>query len=224
MGGRAKSRPVLTLVLLAALSAEPTEAFERATKWDELNTADGVKLFRREIPDSHYFEYRATSTTDVSLEALCNYVYEWGSKGKDHQSLKLRKLVRDGEDERVTYDHIDEPIVASRDFAMTVKRTREENGVCKIRFFANNAEAPASPRGFVRIEKLWGGWTFEPRKDGKVDVTYTCFADPAGAIPPFLVHGSQAVRARATLLKGVGLARAGEQQQKVAQTAPPAKE
>jgi hypothetical protein len=218
MGRRAKNRFVLSLVLLAALATEPTEAFERNTRWDEVNTADGVKLFRREIPDSHYFEYRATSTTDVSLEALCHYVYEWGSKGKDHQSLKLRRLVRDGEDERVTYDHIDEPIVASRDFAMTVKRIRD-NGVCKIRFFANNSEAPASPRGFVRIEKLWGGWTFEQRKDGKVDVTYTMFADPAGAIPPFLVHGSQATRTRATLLKGVGLARAGEQQQKVAQTA-----
>ena len=199
---------MFSLVLIAALAAEPTEAFENTRKWDEMNTADGVKLFRREIPGNFYWEYKATSTTDVPLEALCTHVYEWGSKSKDHQSLKLRKLVRDGEDERVTYDHIDEPIVASRDFAMTVRRFRDDKGACRIRFFANNAEAPKSPDGFVRIEKLWGGWTFEPRTDGKVDVTYTCFADPAGAIPPFLVHGSQAVRARETLLKGVKLARA----------------
>lgn len=210
---------MLSLVLFAALAAEPLEAFERATPWDELDTADGVKLSRREVPGSHYFEYRATHTTEVSLEALCTHVYEWGSKGKDHQSLKLRKLVRDGEDERVTYDHIDEPIVASRDFAMTVKRLKDPDRTCRIRFFANNAEAPASPRGFVRIEKLWGGWTFAPRADGKVDVTYTMFADPAGAIPPFLVHGSQAVRTRQTLLKGVGLARAGEEKSKVAAAA-----
>jgi hypothetical protein len=212
---------VLTALVLLALTAEPTEAFESKAAWNEMNTAEGVVLYRREIPGNMYWEYRAVGQTDVSIEALCTHVYEWGSKGKDHQSLKLRKLIRDGEDERVTYDHIDEPIVSSRDFAMTVKRIREENGVCKIRFFANNAEAPASPKNFVRIEKLWGGWTFEPRKDGKVDVTYTCFADPAGAIPPFLVHGSQAVRARQTLLKGVALARAAEQKAKVAQSAPP---
>lgn len=204
------------LLLLAVLSAEPSDPFERNTAWAELDTVDKVRLERREIPESHYFEYRATSTTEVTMDALCTHVYEWGSKGRDHQSLKLRKLVRDGEDERVTYDHIDEPIVASRDFAMTVKRIKEPSGVCKIRFFANNAEAPASPRGFVRIERLWGGWTFAPRADGKIDVTYTIFADPAGAIPPFLVHGSQAVRARQTLLKGVGLAKAGQERATIA--------
>jgi hypothetical protein len=211
---------MLSILVLAALAAEPTEALERQAPWDELNTADGVKLFRRDVAGSHYFEYRATHTTDVSVEALCTTAFEWGSKSKDHQGLKLRKLLRDGDDERVTYDHIDEPIVSSRDFAMTIKRTREDPG-CRVRFFASNSEAPSSPRGFVRIEKLWGGWTFEARPDGKTAITYTLFADPAGAIPPFLVHGAQAARTRQSVLKAVALARAAEQRSKVAATATP---
>lgn len=81
------------LILLALLGAEPTDPFERSTPWTTLDTVDGAKLERRDIPRSHYFEYRATTTTDVPVEALCAHVYEWGSKGKDHQSLKLRKLV-----------------------------------------------------------------------------------------------------------------------------------
>jgi START domain len=215
---------VYALVLLATLATDPSPAqaaaLENKAPWAELNTADGITLYRREIKDNFYWEYRATAVTDVSLDALCTHVFEWGSKSKDHQGMKLRRLVRDGDDERVTYDNIDEPIVASRDFAMTIKRVRDPNGTCRIPFYGNAAEAPPTPRGFVRIEKLWGGWTFSPRADGKVDVSYVMFADPAGSIPPFLVHGTQAERTRQSVKKAIALARAGEQKSKVAATAP----
>jgi hypothetical protein len=168
-----------------------------------------------------YWEYRATTTTDVPVAALCSAVFDWGTRSKDHGGLKLRKIVRESEDERVTYDHIDEPVVSSRDFALLTTRSREPGGACQIRFHAHNSEAPPSPRGFVRIEKLWGSWRFEPRADGKVQVSYTIFADAAGAVPPFLVHGTQAERARQTVRKGINLARAALQSANVA--ASPAK-
>lgn len=209
MGAWAKRRAVLalpTLALALALAAEPVERFEAQGGWEDASTRDGVTVDRRAIAGTPYFEYRASTLVDVPADALCEHVFTWGTLSRDHAGMKLRRLVRDSGDERVTYDQIEQPIVANRDFGMTVRRFRDAAGVCRIRFFQNNAEAPPSPPGFVRMTKLWGSWAFEP--DGeKTKVTYTMFADPAGAIPPFLVHGSQRTLTKENMLKGIRLTR-----------------
>ena len=38
---------------------------------------------------------------------------------------------------------------------------------------------------------LWGEWRIEAVPAGGAKLTYTMFSDPAGAVPSFVVHGSQ---------------------------------
>jgi hypothetical protein len=187
------------LTLLALLSAEP--------KWKTESAPDGVRLESRPMPGNAFFEYRAQADADVSVDVLCDAVFEWGSVSKDHAGLKARTLLEDRGEVRVVYDQLDPPVVSCRDFAFTVARSRQADGSCRIDFFTSNERAPKSPAGWVRIEKLKGSWTFVPSPHG-AHVTYQLWADPAGAIPPVFVHASQREATVETLQKGIAKARA----------------
>jgi hypothetical protein len=187
----------LVALLLAQVSGEG---------WKTVSKDNGVTLEARAVTGSDFLEYRASAETQVSVDALCDKVFEWGSVSKDHENLLSRKLVEDKGETRVVYDQLDPPVVSRRDFAFTVRRTRVDDQRCGIDFTASNDRAPKAPDGFVRIEKLRGSWRFE-RAGEATKVTYTCFADPAGSIPAVFVHGSQRDAAVATLKKGIALSK-----------------
>ncbi len=187
----------LRLILLL-LTAEPAEP-----DWKTESAPAGVTLESRPVKDSAFYEYRAQTDTDAPVSALCDAIFDWGSIEKDHDQLKSRTLLEDLGERRIVYDQLDPPVVSCRDFAFTVARDRRPDGSCRLDFFPTNDKAPKAPDGWVRMEKLKGSWTFEPKPDGKTHVTYRLWADPAGAIPAVFVHGSQREAAVATLQKGI---------------------
>ena len=128
------------------------------------------------------------------IEALCDVVFEWGTRGTDVPGLRARQEISSAPDERVVYDQFDAPIVTNRDYAITVKRTRGADGVCRIRYWATNEKAPKKPEGWVRLDKLWGSWTFTSRQ-GQTELVYTQFSDPGGSLPAIFANKSQRDRA-----------------------------
>ncbi len=175
-------------LLIAA--AQTATGFDSTVPWEAVSTEAGLSLEQRAVKDTSAREFRITATTDVSVAALCESVFEWGTRGKDVPGLKLRKAISTDPDLRVVYDQFESSVVSNRDYAITVKRTRGDDGVCRIRYWVTNEKAPPTPSGFVRITRLWGGWTFTP-VDGKTKLVYTQFSDPAGSIPAFLANGAQ---------------------------------
>ncbi|MBK7861147.1 MAG: hypothetical protein IPJ65_21555 [Archangiaceae bacterium] len=188
------------LFIASLLAAEPEP-------WKRESAPEGVTLESRPVKDNAYYEYRAQADTDAPVAALCDAIFDWGSVSKDHAQLKARTLLEDHGEYRIVYDQLDPPVVSCRDFAFTVKRERRDDGSCRLDFYPTNEKAPASPSGWVRMEKLKGSWLFEPRGEGKTHVTYQLWADPAGAIPAVFVHGSQREAAVETLKKGIAKGR-----------------
>jgi hypothetical protein len=123
----------------------------------------------------------------------------------------VRKLLRDSPDERVVYDQVESPMVSNRDYTMVVRRQRDGDS-CRIRFETTRELAPKTPEGYVRIEKMHGGWDFEPKGD-KTKVTYTMHADPGGSVPAFLVNSSQKDITVESIKKGIAKSR-GESEKK----------
>lgn len=175
----------LTLVFLAQASG-----FDSKVAWEPVSTEGGLTLEQRSVEATGAREFRVTAQTKVSVEALCASVFEWGTRGKDVPGLKARRELASAPDERVVYDQFESAVVSNRDYAITVRRTRGPDGVCRIRYWATNEKAPPVPDGTVRIERLWGSWTFTP-VDGQTRLVYTQFSDPAGSIPAFLANGAQ---------------------------------
>ena len=188
---------------LVLVLAQPAGVFENPEPFRVLEVKAGLTLQARAVRGSKLSEYRVVTDAPYPASALCEHIYEWGTKGTDHPGVKLHKVLKDGADERVVYDQLEQPVVADRDYALTVVRRREPDGTCRIRFWTSNDLAPPTPKGFVRMERLWGGWLFEPLADGKARLTYTLFADPGGRIPSFLVHGPQKSAAKESVVTGL---------------------
>lgn len=178
------------LVMLTLAQQPPVELFERSAPFESVSQKDGLTLTQRSVPSSALSEYRVETQTSLTVEQLCDAVYEWGTRQGDGPNVTLHKVLRDGADLRVVYDQISAPVVANRDYALTVIRERPGPTTCRIRFWVTNELAPPKPDGFVRMSKLWGEWLFEQSPTGAT-LRYTLFSDPAGSVPAFLVRGPQ---------------------------------
>jgi hypothetical protein len=199
---------MISLLTVLVLSQAPQ------AQWTQVSFNDGYKLEQRPVKDSPFYEYRVTVDTDIPVESLCDVVYDWGTLSKDQENLRARRLLEDRGEVRVVYDQLAPPVVSERDYAFTVRRTRDEDqGQCRIEFSASNEKAPPKPEGFVRLEKLKGGWVFT-RTPGGTHVVYLLFADPGGNLPAMLVHGSQREAAIKTVKKGLDLSRQRPRAQK----------
>ena len=193
----------MSVLLLLVLSQFNLDVFENADPFIAVEDKDGVKVSRREVKGNPYQEYRVEVATTLPVEALCFEIFEWGTKDGDGPSVVLHKVLQDGADTRVVYNQIAQPVVANRDFALTIVRERLADGNCRIRFRTTNEAAPPKPEGFVRMDKVWGEWRIDAVAAGGARLTYTLFSDPAGAIPSFLVHGSQQKSARAAAIQAL---------------------
>lgn len=196
------------IALVLVVLAQPAGVFENADAFEVQETKGGLTLQARAIKGSKFWEYRVVTETPFPVEALCEHIYEWGTKGTDHPGVKLHKVLQDAPDDRVVYDQLEQPVVSDRDYALTVVRRRQPDGSCRIRFWTVNDQAPPKPAGFVRMEQLWGSWVFEPLDGGKTRLTYTLFSDPGGSLPAFLVHGPAKSAAKESVVTGLSKVKA----------------
>jgi hypothetical protein len=164
-------RPVNALLLLMLTQLPMPAAYEASDAFKEVEKGSYGVLSGREVKDSVYREYRIDSVQPFSVEQLCTNVWTIATSGKA-TGIKSHKIVRESGELRVLYEQISYPVVSERDYAMSVARDAKlEGGKCRIRFrVTNGADAPPTPKNFVRIETLYGSWEFSPRSDGKSNV------------------------------------------------------
>ncbi|MEW5741543.1 MAG: START domain-containing protein [Myxococcota bacterium] len=174
---------ILALASLLLLSADGDYA-----KVDEI---DGIVIESRPVASSSFVELRLTTTTDKTPTSLCDAAYGDGKFDPEEPDLKSRTILEESADERVTYDQISPAVVSNRDYAVRAKRVRAGDGSCAMIFAAANDKAPPLPKGWVRIVKLHGSWTFTPLPEGKTKVVYVIHSDPGGSIPAFFVEGAR---------------------------------
>lgn len=174
---------ILSLLPLVLLSAD--------ADYSKVDEVDGVVIEARKVPASSFVELRLTTTTDKTPTSLCDAVFGDGKFDPEEPDLKSRTILEESADERVTYDQISPAMVSNRDYAVRARRARGDDGSCTMTFAAANDKAPPLPRGWVRITKVGGSWTFTPQPDGKTKLVYVIHSDPAGSIPAFLVEGTR---------------------------------
>lgn len=177
--------------LLAALVLSQTaaEVLDGPGAFEAEGTSAGARVSRRAVTGSPFFAWRVERETTFTVEALCVAIFEWGTKEADAPALLVNRVLVDGDDDRVIYNQMSQPIVANRDYALRLRRERRDDGSCRIRFETANELAPPSPKGAVRMERLFGEWLMTPLPSGGATLRYTLFSDPAGSVPAFLVHG-----------------------------------
>lgn len=185
---------LFTLATVMVLGQFPMDSNPAA--FETLETAKGVTLRARAVPGSPYREYRVETKTTHAVNDLCAAIFEWATGGTDVPGVVLSKVLVSAENERVLYAQLSFPIVAKRDYVLSVKREWLGDGRCRIRFRTTTDGAPPTPSGFVRMDKVWGEWDLVSEPGGGSLLTHTLFSDPAGSVPSFLVHGDQKASTR----------------------------
>lgn len=194
------------LALVAVLSQFPID--ENQAAYEKLESADGITLLGRPVKGSPYQEYQLQTAAPYQVADLCEAIFEWGTRGSDSPGMVLSKVLVDGENQRIVYAHISQPIVANRDYVLSVKREWLSPQHCRVRFRTTTESAPPRPEGFVRMEKLWGEWNLVAKAEGGSSVSYTLFSDPGGSVPSFLVHGGQKSAAKDSVTRAMGKVKA----------------
>lgn len=162
-----------------------------ASPWSLVEKTGDIELYQRELDGERVVELKAVTVSKLSVDALCTASYGSDKLDAAESEVKLRKLVSNENGVRITYEQVSAPVVSDRDYAVKAVREPLPNGGCRTRFDAANEHAPPLPKGFVRIEKLRGSWTFEPMAGGNVVCTYVIFTDPGGSIPAMLIEGTR---------------------------------
>ncbi len=172
----------LTLLLLLALGAD---------EWSEVDEDDGIKMVARDVKGTAHRELRATTTTKLSVEALCAAAFGDGSFDAKEPTLKARKLLEKGDEELVVYDQLATPVVSDRDVIIKVRRQKGADGTCRVFTDAIARDDTPEAKGFVRIAWLKGDWLFAPNGKGETAVTYTIFTDPKSSLPRMMIEPSR---------------------------------
>jgi hypothetical protein len=163
-----------------------------------VDTDEGILLEARPVAGSKFPELRASASSPRSVAALCRAAFDDSGAPSTSDEVKLRRIVLEKPDERVTYDQIAAPLVSDRDYAFRIRRQAAADGSCRVMFEAANELAPPLQPGWVRIEQLRGSWTFTP-EGGGAHVVYVIYTDPGGSLPAFVVEGGSRKAARRSM-------------------------
>lgn len=152
-----------------------------------VENVDGVKVEERPVDGSSFKELRFTAHSKASVESLCNAAYGDGTVPKADASQVKRKILKEGPNERVTYDQRTAPIVSQRDYAVHWRKVMQGDS-CTVFFETANELAPPLPDGWVRVAKIKGAWKFV-RNGEQTDIEYVSYSEPGGDVPAFLSEG-----------------------------------
>jgi hypothetical protein len=174
----------MTLLILSLISA--------AGEWRTQQNVDGMNVEVRSVTGSGFEEVRVTTKSTAPIDKLCQAVWGDGNMKVKEPGFKLRRVIHETDDERLTYEQVNVPIVSDRDYTIHARRLREPStGLCQVFFETQNDKGPPPQPGFVRIPKIYGSWTIEPLDEGGALVSYLVFSDPGGGVPAFLARGKQ---------------------------------
>ena len=183
------SSPVPPSLLFAAVVLISGEA-PLEQPWRPARTIDGLKVEVRDVKGSPFEEVRVTAVSLHALSTLCDAV--WGRDAKVEGHFKKRVVIRESDSDRWTYEQVRVPVVTDRDLIVhTQLLAPAQTGRCEVKFETGTDPGFPKINDHVRVGAVRGHWLLEPIADAKVEITYTVYSEPGGAIPAFLARNGQ---------------------------------
>ena len=173
------------VAVIVGLSALSTLAF--AEQWEEVKSADGIKVSLSKVEGSDYKAYRGVvliKAPVAKIRALQEDVA--GSCAWIHE-CKLQKLLKHEGDQSWTYAQFNTPWpVTPRDSVLHVTTTQEADGSVTRKIEGVPTYLPEE-KGFVRVAAADGYWKLVPKGDA-TEVTYQLHTNPGGSVPSMVAN------------------------------------
>lgn len=160
----------------------------QAEDWQLAKDEAGIKVYLSSVSGSQYKAYRAVTTVNASIEKLlalqadvkgsCAWIYEC-------QQQSMLKTVGA---ESWLYARFSAPWpVEARDSVLHVATTTAADGTVTRLLHALPEYLPEE-KDFVRVTRVDGFWTLQPKAAGKVEVVYQAHMEPGGSVPSWLAN------------------------------------
>lgn len=175
---------ILSIILITSFTmAEPG--------WNYQTTKNGVAIYTRHVKNSTLDEVKVVATLLTPMEvagavlADVDAYPQWMTDCREARVLKKVDQV-----DNITYVVIPTPWpVKDRDVVLrsnTWADFKRDIVVSEFEAIESNLKPPVET--YVRIHEMRGRWVFEKIAPGKTRTTFITWADPAGAIPQWVVN------------------------------------
>lgn len=171
---------------------EPTLSAD--TGWQRVDEKEGVTLYSRARVGSGVKEFKGTGIIDAPPQAVEKVLEDVADYSTFMPYVtEARVILQDG-DSTVTYQRLDVPFVANRDYTVRVEHgtAKGAGGVVIYRdtWQTDNDAGPPERHGLVRVKLNEGNWLLEPvgPSGETTQATYQIYTDSGGALPAFLAN------------------------------------
>lgn len=149
-----------------------------------------LKIYTREVAGSNLREFKGEMTAKTTLSTLAALLLDDKSAPKwMHQCEKFEVVEQMDAQNAIIYFVNGAPWpVSDRDAVVSSSMIQDpETLVVRAEIFALTDRLPEDD-DYVRIPKMKGFWSFTPKDNGEVFITYQVHAEPGGSLPAWLAN------------------------------------
>ena len=179
---------VLAITLLVALAAGATPEEDG---WQLIDDEDGVRVWRKPVPDSRVLAFRGAATVEVPIARLIGVLLDVDQSTHWVDLLiESRRLREPGEGQSVLYNRYDLSWpLQDRDYVLKrVLRIDPDARVVTATYSSVEDSAQPEQACCVRAATRSTSWRFRSEGPALTHVEVEVFTDPKGSIPTWLVN------------------------------------
>lgn len=160
----------------------------QAQDWQLAKDEAGIKVYLSSVPGSQYKAYRAVTTVNADLQKLLSLQADvkgscaWIFECQEQSMLKAAGA------ESWLYSRFSAPWpVTARDSVLLITTSVAADGTV-TRLLKALPEYLPKEKDFVRVSRVDGFWTLQPKAAGAVEVVYQAHMEPGGSVPSWLAN------------------------------------
>lgn len=166
-----------------------TVAQGSVANWKQMKEDDGIKVFKKDIPNSKIVAFKGEAIINASAGKIVHVL-----KDNSHRKEWVDRLVhttvleKTHENESIMYQEFNAPWpVSNRDFVYKATMTRNKDGV--ITLHMNSVDHPNAPKTVgVRADLIKSLYILTPMGENKTKLEVEIQSDPKGLLPNWVVY------------------------------------
>jgi len=158
------------------------------SEWELEKNKNGIKVYTRQIEGAKIKEFKAVTTVTSNMEALGSIIDEVSEYTEWQANISSARILEQvNQNEQYLYFTTDVPWpIKDRDVVVYSKKTIN-NGTLTYTL-KGIPDHFKEDEDFLRIRDAKGKWQFVPKGNGKFEVLYQFYGDPAGSIPNWIIN------------------------------------
>jgi len=193
---------LLAWLALVVVAPDDAAADPNPPSWTKIDDADGIAIYRREVPGSDAIAFKGEGIVAAPLARVASVIFDTARATEWIDSLVEARVVRRISDtEYVEYDHFATPFVMKdRDFVTSNLLEYDAARQAITIRMRSTTDAAAPPTSYVRGELISSTFVLTATPDGKATrVSGDVHCDPRGSVAKWIVNYFQKDWPRSTL-------------------------